>query len=495
MASKPMILAIDQGTTSSRALIFDDKAGLVALSQREFPQIYPQPGWVEHDPEAIWETTLATAREALADASAKGGDIVAIGITNQRETTVVWDRKTLRPIHNAIVWQDRRTAETCAGMKAAGREAEIREKTGLLLDPYFSATKVAWILDHVDGARARAKNGELAFGTIDSFLLARLTGGAHLTDATNASRTSLFNIRTNEWDDTLLDAFRVPRVMAPDVRDNISEFGRAKSEWLGREIPVCAMIGDQQSAAVGQACLEPGDIKSTYGTGCFVLAPIAEFALSQNRLLTTIARRIDGVAHYALEGSIFIAGAAVQWLRDGLGLIRSSAETEALARSISSNNGVYLVPAFAGLGAPHWDAEARGLICGLTRGSGKAEIARAALESVAYQTADLIDAMAADGAPCRELKVDGGMVANSWLMQFLSDVRNVPVDRPQIMETTALGAAFLAGVQAGLFGAVGDIGRIRRTERVFRPEMDGELRTKLRHEWKIALDRALLQCE
>lgn len=495
MARKPMILAIDQGTTSSRALIFDDKAGLVALSQREFPQIYPQPGWVEHDPEAIWETTLSTAREALADASAKGGEIVAIGITNQRETTVVWDRRTLKPIHNAIVWQDRRTAETCAGMKAAGREAEIQNKTGLLLDPYFSATKIAWILDRVDGARARAEKGELAFGTIDSFLLARLTGGAHLTDATNASRTSLFNIRTNEWDDALLDAFRVPRAMTPEVRDNISDFGRVSRDWLGKEIPVFAMIGDQQSAAIGQACLEPGDIKSTYGTGCFVLAPIAQFALSENRLLTTIGRRIDGVAHYALEGSIFIAGAAVQWLRDGLGLIQSSAETETLARSIPSNNGVYLVPAFAGLGAPHWDAEARGLICGLTRGSGKAEIARAALESVAYQTADLIDAMAADGAPCRQLKVDGGMVANSWLMQFLSDVRNVPVDRPAIMETTALGAAFLAGVKAGVFGSVEDIGRIRRTERVFRPEMTSELRKKLRREWKIALDRALLRCE
>jgi len=495
MARKPMILAIDQGTTSSRALIFDDKAGLVALSQREFPQIYPQPGWVEHDPEAIWATTLATAREAIADASAKGGEIVAIGITNQRETTIVWDRGTLKPIHNAIVWQDRRTAETCAGMKAAGRESEIQNKTGLLLDPYFSATKIAWILDRVDGARARAEKGELAFGTIDSFLLARLTGGAHLTDATNASRTSLFNIRTNEWGDALLDAFRVPRAMTPEVRDNISDFGRVSRDWFGEEIPVFAMIGDQQSAAVGQACLEPGDIKSTYGTGCFVLAPIAQFSLSENRLLTTIGRRIDGVAHYALEGSIFIAGAAVQWLRDGLGLIQSSAETEALARSLSSNNGVYLVPAFAGLGAPHWDAQARGLICGLTRGSGKAEIARAALESVAYQTADLIDAMAADGAPCRQLKVDGGMVANSWLMQFLSDVRNVPVDRPAIMETTALGAAFLAGVKAGVFGSVDDIARIRRTERVFRPAMNGELRTKLRREWKIALDRALLQCE
>lgn len=495
MARRPLILSIDQGTTSSRALAFDENAGIVAVAQEEFPQIYPQPGWVEHDPEAIWETTLRTARQAIAAAEAEGGEIAAIGITNQRETTVVWDRKTLRPVHHAIVWQDRRTAAKCDMLKKAGHESMVQEKTGLFLDPYFSATKAAWILDKVEGARARAERGDLAFGTIDSFLLARLTGGAHLTDATNASRTSLFNIRDHKWDQALLDLFRVPAAMLPEVRDNISEFGVAKPDWFGKPVPVFSMIGDQQSAAVGQACLEPGDIKSTYGTGCFVLAPTAGFVLSRNRLLTTIGRRIAGETFYALEGSIFIAGAAVQWLRDALGVIRNSAETEALARSLQSNNGVYLVPAFAGLGAPHWAAEARGLICGLTRGSGRAELARASLESVAYQTADLIDAMAADGAPCKALKADGGMVANDWLMQFLADIQNAPVDRPVIKETTALGAAFLAGVKAGVFGSISDIRRLRGTERLFEPKMQSAERGKLRGEWKIALDRALMRCD
>jgi len=492
MTGKPLILAIDQGTTSSRALVFDDEASIVAGSQAEFPQIYPQPGWVEHDPEAIWSSTLQTARDVIAKAEAAGGRVIAIGITNQRETTVVWDRKTLAPIRNAIVWQDRRTADICTTLKSAGREEEVRQKTGLLLDPYFSATKLAWSLDRVDGARARAERGELAFGTIDSFLLARLTGGAHLTDATNASRTNLFNIRENRWDDALLDIFHVPRAALPEVRDNIGEFGLTAAGVFDRRIPVLAMIGDQQSAAFGQACLRPGDIKSTYGTGCFILAPTDGFVLSQNRLLSTIARRIDGATTYALEGSIFVAGAAVQWLRDSLGVIKSSAETEALAQSLSSNNGVYLVPAFAGLGAPHWAADARGLISGLTRGAGRAELARAALECVAYQTADLIDAMAADGAPCKALKVDGGMVANDWLMQFLADIQNAPVDRPAIMETTALGAAFLAGVKAGVYGSIEDIVRLRRTQAVFAPSMEDAVRRKLREGWKIALDRALL---
>lgn len=492
MPRTPSILAIDQGTTSSRALVFDEQAAVVAVAQAEFPQIYPRPGWVEHDPEAIWSTTLKTAREAFAAAEAEGGEIVAIGLTNQRETTVVWDRKTLRPIHNAIVWQDRRTADICGALKAEERESLVQERTGLLLDPYFSATKLAFILDHVEGARPRAERGELAFGTIDSFILSRLTGGAHLTDATNASRTSLYNIRDNRWDDDLLDMFRAPKRAMPEVRDTISDFGGTAREHFGRPLPVFAMIGDQQAAAMGQDCLEPGDIKSTYGTGCFVLAPTSDFVLSKNRLLTTIARRIDGRTHYALEGSIFIAGAAVQWLRDGLQIIKSSAETEALARSLSSNNGVYLVPAFAGLGAPHWAAEARGLVCGLTRGAGRAELARAALECVAYQTADLVDAMAADGAPCRSLKVDGGMVANDWLMQFLADIQNAPVDRPLIMETTALGAAFLAGVRAGVYPSLAHIGRLRKTEATFAPSMPHPLRTKLRSEWKIALDRTLL---
>ncbi len=492
MPKQPMVLAIDQGTTSSRGLVFDESAGIVAAAQAEFRQIYPQPGWVEHDPEEIWNTTVKTAREAIAGAEAKGGEIVAIGITNQRETVVVWDRTTLNPIYNAIVWQDRRTAGVCADLKEKGREAVVRQKTGLLLDPYFSATKISWILDHVSGARSRAERGELAFGTIDSFLLARLTGGAHLTDATNASRTSLFNIVENTWDDDLAGIFRTPLAGLPEVRDNISDFGASNPALFGRSIPIFSMIGDQQSAAVGQACFDPGDIKSTYGTGCFVLAPTKDFVLSRNRLLTTIARRSDGQIHYALEGSIFIAGAAVQWLRDGLGIIKSSAETEALARSLSSNNGVYLVPAFAGLGAPHWAADARGVIVGLTRGSGRAEFARAALECVAYQTADLIDAMAADGAHCQTLKVDGGMVANDWLMQFLADIQNAPVDRPAIMETTALGAAFLAGVRAGVYDSLEGIARLRKTQSVFNPVMTDAERRTLRKEWKIALDRALL---
>jgi len=495
MSRKPIILAIDQGTTSSRALAFDENASVVAVAQEEFPQIFPQPGWVEHDPEAIWETTLRTTRQAFAAVESLNGEVVAIGVTNQRETSVVWNRKTLRPISNAIVWQDRRTASICEDLKSAGHENAVHGKTGLFLDPYFSATKAAWILDHVEGARAQAVRGELAFGTIDSFLLSRLTGGAHLTDATNASRTSLFDIRGGKWDGELLELFRVPKAALPEVRDNTGEFGLVKNEWFGKSVPVFAMIGDQQSAAVGQACFDPGDIKSTYGTGCFVLAPTADFVLSQNRLLTTIARRLDGKTAFALEGSIFIAGAAVQWLRDSLGVIASAAETESLASSLQSNNGVYLVPSFAGLGAPHWAANARGLICGLTRGSGRAELARAALESVAYQTADLIDAMAADGAPCRSLKVDGGMVANNWLMKFLADIQNAPVDRPAVMETTALGAAFLAGMKAGVYGSLADIAGLRRTEKIFEPKMPAEERRKLRSEWKIALERALLRCD
>lgn len=492
MTTPTLLLSIDQGTTSSRAIVFDATASIAAVAQEEFPQIYPRAGSVEHDPEAIWATTLRTARAALAEAEAKGGRVVAIGVTNQRETTVVWDRTTLKPVHNAIVWQDRRTADICAGLKAQGREADVQARTGLLLDPYFSATKLAWILDSDPSLRVRAARGELAFGTIDSFILARLTGGAHLTDATNASRTSLYNILDNRWDDALLDLFNAPRACLPEVRDTISDYGETAPDIFGRPIPVHALVGDQQAAAIGQACLAPGDIKSTYGTGCFVLAPVATFTLSKNRLLTTIARRIDGATHYALEGSIFVAGAAVQWLRDGLGIIRSSGETEALARSIASNGGVYLVPGFTGLGAPHWAPDARGLIAGLTRGSGKAELARAALESVAYQTADLIDAMAADGAPCKALKVDGGMVANDWLMQFLADIQNAAVDRPAIMETTALGAAFLAGVKAGVYGSVDDIARLRRTERRFAPSMAAADRAALRGGWRKALERTLL---
>ena len=489
--TEPLVLAIDQGTTSSRAIVFDAAASIVAVAQEEFPQLYPQAGWVEHDPDAIWATTLRTARAAFRAAEEKGGRVAAIGVTNQRETTIVWDRKTLKPVHNAIVWQDRRTADICAALKERGLERDVQARTGVLLDPYFSATKLAFILDSEPALRARAARGELAFGTVDSFVLARLTGGAHLTDATNASRTSLYNIRDNRWDDALLDMFNAPRAVLPEVRDTISDFGETLRDHFGRAIPVCALVGDQQAAAVGQACLSPGDIKSTYGTGCFVLAPIAGFTLSKNRLLTTIARRIDGVTHYALEGSIFVAGAAVQWLRDGLQIIKTSSETQALARSIASNGGVYLVPGFTGLGAPHWAPDARGLICGLTRGAGRAEIARAALESVAYQTADLLDAMAADGAPCKTLKVDGGMVANDWLMQFLAGVQNAAVDRPAIMETTALGAAVLAGVKAGVFASTDDIAALRRTERRFSPAMTPAERETLRGGWKKALQRTL----
>ncbi|MEZ5895020.1 MAG: glycerol kinase GlpK [Parvularculaceae bacterium] len=491
MARTPLLLAIDQGTTSSRAIIFTVAGEIVAVSQKEFPQIYPQPGWVEHDPEAIWETTVKTARSAIAMAEESGGEVFGIGITNQRETTVVWDRKTAKPIYNAIVWQDRRTADLCQKLKQDGSEALVQQTTGLLLDPYFSATKLGWILSHVDGASDAAKRGELCFGTIDSFLLARLTGGAHLTDATNAARTSLFNIVSNKWDDRLLDLFGVPKTVLPEVSDNVGEFGRTAPAIFGRSLPIFAMVGDQQAAAIGQACLAPGDIKSTYGTGCFVLAPVEEFKLSRNRLLTTIGRRIDGQAHYALEGSIFVAGAVVQWLRDELKLVSNAAETEELARSLPDNGGVYLVPAFAGLGAPHWDAHARAAILGLTRGAGRAHLARAALESVAYQTADLIDAMRADGASCDTLKVDGGMVANDWLMQFLADIQDAPVDRPAILETTAFGAALLAGVGAGIFTSVEEVSSLRKTDATFEPAISEPSRQALRDEWRTALKRVL----
>ncbi len=491
MARSPLLLAIDQGTTSSRAIVFSANGEIVAVSQKEFPQVYPQPGWVEHDPEAIWGTTVETARSAITTAESGGGEVVGIGITNQRETTVVWDRKSTKPIYNAIVWQDRRTADLCAKLKVDGAESLVQETTGLLLDPYFSATKLGWILSHTDGASDAARRGALCFGTIDSFLLARLTGGAHLTDATNAARTSLFNITTNQWDDRLLDLFGVPKAILPEVRDNVGEFGFTKPDIFGRPLPIFAMVGDQQGAAIGQACFMPGDVKSTYGTGCFLLAPIEKFKLSRNRLLTTIGRRINGRTHYVLEGSIFVGGAVVQWLRDELKIVSNAAETEALARSLPDNGGVYLIPAFAGLGAPHWDANARGAVLGLTRGAGRAHLARAALESVAYQTADLIDAMRADGATCDALKVDGGMVANDWLMQFLSDIQGAPVDRPTILETTAFGAALLAGVGAGMFTGVEDVLSLRKTDATFAPELSEDSRQLLRREWSAALKRVL----
>jgi glycerol kinase len=492
MAKDPLLLAIDQGTTSSRAIAFDQKAHVVAVAQQEFPQHYPADGWVEHDPEDIWRTTLAVAKEAIAKAEAKGGAVVAIGVTNQRETTLVWDRASGKPLHRAIVWQDRRTADVCRRLKSEGAEAMVRERTGLVLDPYFSATKARWIVEKT-GASAAAASGALAFGTVDSFVISRLTGGkTHATDATNASRTSLFNIRSQTWDDDLLRLFGVPRALLPEVKDCADDFGATDPAHFGRAIPIFGVAGDQQSAAIGQACFAPGDIKSTYGTGCFMLAHTgAEIVLSRNNLLTTVAARLNGRPTYAMEGSIFIAGAVVQWLRDGLKIIASAAESEALARSVPNAGGVYLVPAFTGLGAPHWAPDARGAIYGLTRGAGRAEIVRAALESVAYQTADLLSAMRADGARPAALRVDGGMVANSWLLQFMADVLDIPVERPAVMETTALGAAFLAGLKAGLFQSTDDVARIWRREARFEPQMKASERETLLGGWKTAVQRTL----
>jgi len=493
----PYILAIDQGTTSSRAIVFDSAGRIVSTAQEEFAQHYPANGHAEHDPEDIWRTVLETARKAFTEAEKTGGSVAAIGITNQRETTVLWERATGKPIHNAIVWQDRRTGDVCADLRKQGQEADVTMRTGLVLDPYFSATKAAWILDHVEGARERAEKGEIAFGTIDSFLISRLTGGeTHVTDPTNASRTSLFNIHTNDWDDALLTLFRAPRAMLPEVKDCAADFGASDPEIFGRSIPICGVAGDQQAAAVGQACFAPGDIKSTYGTGCFVLVNTGtEPVASQNRLLTTIAYRLNGQPFYALEGSIFIAGAVVQWLRDELGVIKQAEETAALADSIDSNNGVYIVPAFTGLGAPHWAAGARGLITGLTRGAGRAELARAALESVAYQTADLMKAIADDGVTPATLRVDGGMVASDWTMQFLADILNLPVERPRIIETTALGAAYLAGLQAGVFKDTDDISERWRLDARFQPAMSADERNRNLAGWHAALKLALAGAE
>jgi glycerol kinase len=487
-----LILAIDQGTTSTRAIVFDNTGDPVASAQREFSQIYPQPGWVEHDPEEIWATTLDACRTAIENAERGGKRVDAIGITNQRETTLVWDRETGRPIHNAIVWQDRRTADACARFKEENRESEVTARTGLLLDPYFSGTKVAWLLDNVAGARARAERGEMAFGTIDSFLLWRLSGGrVHATDATNASRTLLFNIHDNRWDPELLRLFGVPESILPKVLDCAADFGVTDPKIFGRAIPIAGMAGDQQAAAVGQACFHPGMIKSTYGTGCFVLLNTGAKAVpSRNRLLTTIAYRLKGETTYALEGSIFAAGAAVQWLRDGLKVIAGTPDTEDLARGIDDTGGVYVVPAFAGLGAPHWDPKARGAIVGLTFDSGVAQIARATLEAVCYQTLDLLNAMTADGAGApATLRVDGGMIENAWLMQFLADILDLTVDRPVVGETTALGAAYLAGLQTGVYGSLEDIASMRRERDRFSPNMRQSHRAALVAGWKAAVGR------
>ena len=491
------ILAIDQGTTSSRAIIFDANTAIIAVAQQEFPQHFPASGWVEHEPEDLWGTTLAVCREAMAKAGVTASDLAGIGITNQRETTLVWDRKTGKAIHRAIVWQDRRTAERCAALKAEGHEPLVAQKTGLLLDPYFSGTKIAWILDHVPGARARAAKGELAFGTVDSFLLWRLTGGAvHATDATNASRTLLYDIHQGAWDDALLEVIGVPRAMLPEVRDSSAEFGLTLPDLFGGAIAVRGIAGDQQAATVGQACFEPGMLKSTYGTGCFALLNTGDQALaSRNRLLTTIAYQLKGRRTYALEGSIFIAGAAVQWLRDGLHLVQNAAETGPMAAESDPAQQVYLVPAFVGLGAPYWDADARGAMFGLTRNTGPREFARAALEAVCFQTHDLLAAMRADwpGAKGAQtvLRVDGGMVASDWTMQRLADILGAPVDRPEVKETTALGAAYLAGLQAGIYPEPAIFATTWRLEKRLSPTLDAAPRADLLKGWADAVSRTL----
>jgi glycerol kinase len=489
------ILAIDQGTTSSRAVVFDGKLRIVAIAQREFTQHFPKPGWVEHDPEEIWETVVATCRAALRKARLKARDLAGIGITNQRETVVLWSRRTGRAIHRAVVWQDRRTAETCARLRASGHEADVSARTGLLLDPYFSGTKAAWILDRVKGARERAASGELLFGTIDTWLVWRLTGGrAHLTDATNASRTLLYNIHDGQWDPVLLDRIDVPATMLPEVRDSAGDFGVTVPDLFGAPVPILGVAGDQQAATVGQACFRPGMMKSTYGTGCFALLNTGARAVpSRNRLLTTIAYQLAGRRTYALEGSIFVAGAAVQWLRDGLAIVKRAGDTAALARRADPGQPVYFVPALVGLGAPWWDAEARGAIYGITRGTTGAEIARAALESVAYQTRDLLDAMRDDFPGEREtvLRVDGGMVASDWTMQFLADILDAPVDRPKVLETTVQGAAYLAGLQAGLYPPPDRMAAAWRRERRFNPRMKPDTRREKLAGWHDAVRRTL----
>jgi glycerol kinase len=480
------LLAIDQGTTSTRAILFDREARVVAIAQRELTQHYPQPGWVEHDAEDIWNDTLAVIREL------ELSRVAAIGITNQRETALVWDLRTGKPIHRAIVWQDRRTAEICAQLKAEGIEGDMQAKTGLLLDPYFSATKIAWILDNVAGARAAAERGELAFGTVDSFLLWRLTGGAvHATDATNASRTMLFDLAAQRWDPELCRLLRVPEALLPEVRDNSGEFGRTAPGLLDRQIPIGGMAGDQQAALIGQACFDRGMAKATYGTGCFMLMNTGPSCVrSGHGLLSTIAYRLAGEVTYALEGSIFIAGSSVKWLRDGLGIIAAASETATLATQVPDSHGVYLVPAFVGLGAPHWDPNARGAVFGLTLGATGAHLARAALEAVAYQTHDLVEAMIADGcAAPAALRVDGGMAGNDWLCQFMADVLGVRVERPKSFETTALGAAFLAGLSAGFWSGTSDLARCWSAEHAFAPKMDSGRRRELLDGWRDAVAR------
>lgn len=486
------ILAIDQGTTSTRAIVFDGEMAVVASEQQEFTQHFPQSGWVEHDPRDLWDTTLATCRGAMTRARATAQQIDAIGITNQRETVIVWDKQTGEPIYNAIVWQDRRTSDHCHFLRDAGHEAMITARTGLLVDPYFSGTKLKWILDHVDGSRARAAKGELLFGTVDSFLIWKLTGGAvHATDATNAARTMLYDIREGRWSTTICELLDIPMQMLPEVKDCAADFGFAQADIFGAPIPICGVAGDQQAATVGQACFEPGMMKSTYGTGCFALLNTGDTpVVSQNRLLTTIAYQLDGTPTYALEGSIFVAGAVVQWLRDGLNVIGNASETQALAKQADPHQNVVLVPAFVGLGAPYWNADCRGAVFGLTRATGPAELAKAALESVGYQTRDLLDAMSADWQATGlqpTLRVDGGMSASDWAMQFLSDIIGGPVDRPKIRETTALGVAWLAGMHVGIYPDQATFAAQWACETEFVPKMDEDTRQGKYASWKKAV--------
>jgi glycerol kinase len=493
MADTQYILALDQGTTSSRAIIFDHSGHVVAQSNQEFEQIFPRPGWVEHNPEDIWSSQMNVAKKVMQDKNLQASDFAAIGITNQRETAVVWDRTTGRPIHNAIVWQDRRTAGFCDDLKRRGWTDKIRDKTGLVIDAYFSGTKVKWLLDNVEGARERAERGELLFGNIDTFLIWRLTGGeVHVTDYSNASRTMLFNIHDLKWDEDILKEFNIPASMLPKASPSSQVYGHSVADLLGGSIPIAGDAGDQQAATFGQACYTPGMAKNTYGTGCFMLMNTGETAVpSKNNLLTTIGWGLNGKVTYCLEGSVFITGAAVQYLRDSLKIIGTAAETEALAMSVEHSGGVYVVPAFVGLGAPYWDQYARGAILGLTRGSGRAEITRATLESVAYQSRDLLEAMVADsGVDLKELRVDGGMVANNFLMQFQADILGVPVERPQVAETTALGAAYLAGLAVGYWKDTSEIEQNWALDKKFTPSMDEATREKLYKGWKKAVTRA-----
>lgn len=486
------ILAIDQGTTSTRAIIFDAEMSPIATAQEEFPQHFPQSGWVEHDPNDLWKTTLETSRAAMEKAGVKAREIAGIGITNQRETVVVWDRTTGEPVHNAIVWQDRRTSSVCAKLRKAGHEPMIKARTGLLLDPYFSGTKLQWILDTVEGARKRAQNGDLLFGTVDTFLIWKLTGGnVHATDATNAARTMLYDINKGRWSQTICETLGIPMQMLPKVNDCAANFGETAAELLGAPIPILGVAGDQQAATVGQACFEPGMLKSTYGTGCFALLNTGDTPVtSKTRLLTTIAYQLDGKPTYALEGAIFVAGAAVQWLRDGLQVIDQASQTQNLAAQADDNQNVILVPAFVGLGAPYWAPECRGAVFGLTRGTGPAEMARAALESVGFQTRDLLEAMAADwqtNGMRPTLRVDGGMSASDWTMQFLSDIIAAPVDRPKIQETTALGVAWLAGMQAGVYPPQQEFAQTWAQEKQFTPRMDDQTRDTRYKAWQRAV--------